>query len=82
MGGGGRGQQGDKMVAGRDLTLGGEHTIECAGDVLKSCTLETCMFLLTNVTPINSIKIDNVESIKIVCRIIKSINWSILKYII
>ena len=40
----------------RDLTLGGEHTMQCADDVLLSCTLETCMVLLTNVTPINSIK--------------------------
>ena len=39
----------------RDLTLGGEHTMQCADDVLLSCTLETCMVLLINVTPINSV---------------------------
>ena len=40
----------------RDLTLGGECTRQYADDVLQCCTLETCMVLLTNVTPINSIK--------------------------
>ena len=43
------------MVAERDLTLGGEHTMWYADDTLQNCTLETCMVLLTNVTPINSI---------------------------
>ena len=37
----------------RDLTLGGKHTIQCTDDVLWNCALE---ILLTNVTPINSIK--------------------------
>ena len=36
------------MGTERDLTLG--------DNVLLSCTLETCMVLQTNVTPINSIK--------------------------
>ena len=41
----------------KDLTLGGEYMMHYTDDVLLSCTLETCMVLLTNVTPINSIKI-------------------------
>lgn len=41
------------MVVGKDLTLSGEQTMQHAGDVLSSCTLETCMVLLTNVTSIN-----------------------------
>ena len=39
-----------------DLTLGGEHTTQYTDDVLWKCTPETCIILLTNVTPINSIK--------------------------
>ena len=41
----------------KDLTLGGEYMMHYTDDVLLSCTLETCMVLLTNVTPINPIKI-------------------------
>ena len=40
----------------RDFTWGDKCTMQCAGDVLSSCTLETGMVLLTDVTPINSIK--------------------------
>ena len=40
----------------RDFTLGDGGTMLCADDVLLSCTLETCMVLLTNITPINSTK--------------------------
>ena len=40
----------------RDFILGKGHTMQCADDVLLSCTLETCMVLLINVTPINSKK--------------------------
>ena len=40
-----------------DLNLGGEHTMRYADDVLLSCTLEYCMVLLTNTTPISGIKI-------------------------
>ena len=40
----------------RDFTLGSECRMQYAGDVLPSCTLETCMVLLTIVTPINSIR--------------------------
>ena len=40
----------------RDLTWGGEHKIQCTDNVLEDCTTETHIILLTNVTPINSIK--------------------------
>ena len=40
------------METEKGLTLAGEYS----DDVLLSCTLETCLVLLTNVTPINSIK--------------------------
>ena len=39
-----------------DLTWGGEHTMQYTNDVLQNCTSETYIILLTNVTPINSIK--------------------------
>ena len=39
-----------------DLTLGGKHTIQYTDDVLQNCIAETYIILLTNVTPINSIK--------------------------
>ena len=45
------------MVTERGLTLGGEHTIQYTDDILQNYTPETCIILLTNVTPINSIKI-------------------------
>ena len=41
------------VMVQRDLFGGGECTIPYAEDVLYSYTLETCMVLLTNVTPIN-----------------------------
>ena len=40
----------------KEMTLGGECTMQCAGDMLSSCTLETCMVLLINDTQINSVK--------------------------
>ena len=40
-----------------DLTWGGEHTMQYTDDILQNCTPETYIILLTNVTPINSIKI-------------------------
>ena len=43
------------MVVEGDLTLGGEHTIQYANDVLQNCTLEPYIILLTSVTPINSV---------------------------
>ena len=45
------------MVMEGDMTWGGEHTIQYADDVSQNCTLETYMILLTDVTPINSIKV-------------------------
>ena len=41
------------MVMERDLTWGGEHTIQCTDKVLQMCIPETYIILLTNVTPIN-----------------------------
>ena len=38
-----------------DMTWGGEHTVQYTDDVLQSCTPETNIILLTNITPINSI---------------------------
>ena len=43
----------------RGLTLGGECEKQYADNILLNCILETCMVLLTNVTPINSIKKSN-----------------------
>ena len=47
-----------------NLTWDGEHTIQCPDDVLYNCTPETYTTLLTNVTPINSIKIFKFLKIK------------------
>ena len=44
------------MVIERDLTWGSEHTIQCTDDVLWNCAPETCIILLTSVTPTHSIK--------------------------
>ena len=44
------------MVREEDLILCGEHTIQYTDNVLQNYTLETYIILLTNVTPINSIK--------------------------
>ena len=44
-----------------DLTLGGEHTIQYTDDALQNCTLESYIILLTNVNPINSIKMKKGE---------------------
>lgn len=35
------------------LTWGGEHTVWCTADMLQNGAPETCMVLLTIVTPIN-----------------------------
>ena len=40
----------------RDLSWGGEHTIQYTADVLQTCTPETYVISLIIVTPINSIK--------------------------
>ena len=39
-----------------DLTWGGEHTVQCTEDILWNCAPETCIILLTCITPVNSIK--------------------------
>ena len=43
------------------VTWDGEHTIQYTDDVLQSCTPETYIILLTNVNPINSIKMKKGE---------------------
>ena len=45
------------MAMEGDLTLGGEHTTQYIDDVLQNRTPETYIIILTNVTPIKSIKI-------------------------
>ena len=40
------------------MIWGGEHTIQYIDDILEDCTPETYIILLTNVTPINSLKIN------------------------
>ena len=37
--------------------MGDKHTIQYTGDVLNNCTPGTYIILLSNVTPINFIKI-------------------------
>ena len=51
------------MVLKGDLTWGGKHTVKYTNGVLQNCTPETYIILLTNVTPINSIK-NKIEKIK------------------
>ena len=43
------------MVTKRDLTSGGEHTMQYTDDILQKCAFETYAILLTNVTSINLI---------------------------
>ena len=38
------------MVMEDNLTLGGEHTMQCTDDVSQKCIHETYIILLTNVT--------------------------------
>ena len=47
------------MVTEDDLSSSGGHTAQCADNVSWKCTLETYMFLLTNITLVHSIKIGN-----------------------
>lgn len=44
------------MVTEGDQSLGGGHTMQYTNHVSQSCTPDTCMTLLTNVTPIGLIK--------------------------
>ena len=43
------------MIEG-DLSFGDEHTVQYTDDVSQNFTLEACIILLTNITPINVIK--------------------------
>lgn len=40
-----------------DLAFGGGPLMQYTDDVSQKCTLETCITLLTNITPVHSIKI-------------------------
>ena len=44
------------MVMEGDLTWSGEYAVQCTDEVLQNCTPEISIILLTNVSPINSIK--------------------------
>ena len=44
------------MVMEGDLTWGGEHTIQCTDGVFWNRAPDTCVILLTSVTPQNAIK--------------------------
>ena len=50
------GGEGGYLAMERNYTLGGEHTMQYTDDVLWNCVPEACIPILTNVTPINSIK--------------------------
>ena len=55
------------MVMDGDMTWGGEHTTQCTEGGLQNCAPETCIGLLTSVTPTISIKwtffnVDNISS--------------------
>ena len=47
-----------------DMTWGDEHTIQYTVDVPQNYTPETYITLLTNVTPINSIKKEKLQNKK------------------
>ena len=46
------------MVTEEDVTLSGECTTQYTEGMLKNCTLETYVILLTNVNPIHSVEKD------------------------
>ena len=48
--------KGVEYMATGDGTLGGGRTIQYTDDVLRKCTLETYLILLTNVSPLNLAK--------------------------
>lgn len=52
------------MMTEGNLTLGNEHTMPYTDDVLLNYTLEICITLLTNVTPINLITKKNLKRIR------------------
>ena len=43
---------------------GGERTVQYTDAILQNCTLETYITLLTNVTPINSIKTNRTNKLR------------------
>ena len=47
------------MVMDRDVTWGGEHTVQCTDDALWNCVPEICIILLTSVTQKNSVQRKN-----------------------
>ena len=49
--------EGERNGNGKRFGLDGEHTTQYTGDISYNCTSEIYMILLTNVTPINSIRI-------------------------
>lgn len=51
------------MVIELDLTLRGKDAIQYTDGVLLNCVLETYIVLLTNVIPVNSIKIKKEKKI-------------------
>ena len=53
------------MGMGRDFIWDDGRMVQHSDDVLLSCTLETCMILQTNVTPINSISKNKIKQNKI-----------------
>ena len=50
------------MVMSRGL--GGKHAMQCIDDGPENCAPETCVVLLTSVSPINSIKTNEMQKIK------------------
>ena len=48
----------------RNLSLGGEHTTHHTDAVLKNCTPEDYLMLLTKVTPIQIIKIKKIQGLQ------------------
>ena len=48
-------KEGKYMVTEDDLTLGGRLTVQYTDHVPQKCMLETCIILLTSVTPIHVI---------------------------
>ena len=58
------------MVLEGDLTWGAEHTIHCTDDVLQNGTPETYTILLTNVTPMNSIREKTFDLVHSVSRLV------------
>ena len=58
----GGGRQRQVMGMERDFAVGNGHLTQCADGMLLSCTIETCIILQTNITPINSVKNAGISS--------------------